>query len=64
MPSVAVKSCWETNNSGVSRWYLNSLDHEVNGRPELNVRLVRYADDFVLLCRRGTGLRTGSERNT
>jgi RNA-directed DNA polymerase len=38
-----------------SNLYLNSLDHEVNGRPELNARLVRYADDFVLLCRPGRG---------
>lgn len=38
-----------------SNVYLNSLDHEVNGRPELNARLVRYADDFVLLCRPGRG---------
>jgi len=38
-----------------SNLYLNSLDHEVNGRPELNARLVRYADDFVLLCRPGKG---------
>jgi len=38
-----------------SNLYLNSLDHGVNGRPELNARLVRYADDFVLLCRPGKG---------
>jgi len=38
-----------------SNLYLNSLDHEVNGRPETNARLVRYADDFVLLCRPGKG---------
>ncbi|MEO5958849.1 MAG: hypothetical protein ABIR80_07010 [Opitutaceae bacterium] len=29
--------------------YLDSLDHGVNDRPELDARLVRYADDFVLL---------------
>jgi RNA-directed DNA polymerase len=35
--------------------YLNSLDHGVNDHPELGARLVRYADDFVLLCRPGDG---------
>lgn len=35
--------------------YLNSLDHGVNDRPELDAQLVRYADDFVLLCRPGHG---------
>ena len=35
--------------------YLNSLDHGVNDRPELDAQLVRYADDFVLLCRPGRG---------
>jgi len=35
--------------------YLNSLDHGVNDRPELDAKLVRYADDFVLLCRPGDG---------
>jgi Reverse transcriptase (RNA-dependent DNA polymerase) len=35
--------------------YLNSLDHGVNDQPELNAKLVRYADDFVLLCRPGNG---------
>lgn len=35
--------------------YLNSLDHGVNGHPELDAKLVRYADDFVLLCRPGKG---------
>lgn len=35
--------------------YLNSLDHGVNDRPELGAKLVRYADDFVLLCRPGSG---------
>lgn len=35
--------------------YLDSLDHGVNDRPELDARLVRYADDFVLLCRPGDG---------
>ena len=38
-----------------SNLYLNSLDHGVNGRPELDAKLVRYADDFVLLCRPGDG---------
>lgn len=38
-----------------SNVYLNSLDHGVNGHPELDAKLVRYADDFVLLCRPGKG---------
>jgi group II intron reverse transcriptase/maturase len=33
--------------------YLNSLDHGVNDNPELEAKLVRYADDFVLLCKPG-----------
>ena len=33
--------------------YLNSLDHGVNDQSELDAQLVRYADDFVLLCRSG-----------
>jgi group II intron reverse transcriptase/maturase len=32
--------------------YLNSLDHQVN-EPETKAKMVRYADDFVLLCRPG-----------
>lgn len=35
--------------------YLNSLDHGVNGRPELEAKLVRYADDFGVLTRPGNG---------
>lgn len=35
--------------------YLNSLDHGVNGKPEMQAKLVRYADDFVLLTRPGNG---------
>jgi group II intron reverse transcriptase/maturase len=35
--------------------YLNRLDHEVNGNPKLDARMVRYADDLVLLCRPGNG---------
>jgi RNA-directed DNA polymerase len=35
--------------------YLNSLDHGVNDNLELEAKLVRYADDFVLLCRPGHG---------
>ena len=35
--------------------YLNSLDHGVNDHPELDAKLIRYADDFVLLCRPGSG---------
>lgn len=33
--------------------YLNDLDHKVNGNDELEARLVRYADDMVILCRSG-----------
>lgn len=33
--------------------YLNGLDHGVNSQSELDAQLVRYADDFVLLCRPG-----------
>ncbi len=39
----------------LSNLYLNSLDHGVNEQPELEAKLVRYADDFVLLCRPGDG---------
>ena len=35
--------------------YLNRLDHEVNDRCECKPVMVRYADDFVILCRRGEG---------
>lgn len=35
--------------------YLNGLDHEVNERPELGAKLVRYADDFVVLSAPGNG---------
>jgi group II intron reverse transcriptase/maturase len=35
--------------------YLNSLDHGVNDHPQLDAKLIRYADDFVLLCRSGQG---------
>lgn len=33
--------------------YLNGLDHAVNDDPKLEAKLVRYADDFVLLTRPG-----------
>lgn len=33
--------------------YLNGLDHAVNDNPNLEAKLVRYADDFVLLTRPG-----------
>ena len=35
--------------------YLNRLDWEVNERCELEPVMVRYADDFVILCRPGEG---------
>jgi RNA-directed DNA polymerase len=33
--------------------YLNGLDHAVNNNPKLEAKLVRYADDFVLLTKPG-----------
>ena len=35
--------------------YLNELDWAVNERCELKPTMVRYADDFVILCRKGQG---------
>jgi RNA-directed DNA polymerase len=35
--------------------YLDRLDKEVNDRKELKARMVRYADDFVILCQPGQG---------
>jgi RNA-directed DNA polymerase len=35
--------------------YLDRLDHEVNDRCECKPVMVRYADDFVILCRPGEG---------
>jgi group II intron reverse transcriptase/maturase len=35
--------------------YLNDLDHKVNGDVKVDARLVRYADDMVILCRPGQG---------
>jgi RNA-directed DNA polymerase len=35
--------------------YLNGLDWAVNERCELRPTMVRYADDFVILCRTGQG---------
>ena len=35
--------------------YLNRLDWEVNERCEIKPVMVRYADDFVILCRPGEG---------
>jgi group II intron reverse transcriptase/maturase len=35
--------------------YLDRLDKEVNERKELNARMVRYADDFVILSHPGKG---------
>jgi RNA-directed DNA polymerase len=35
--------------------YLDRLDKEVNERAELKARMVRYADDFVILTRPGKG---------
>jgi group II intron reverse transcriptase/maturase len=35
--------------------YLNGLDHGVNDQPELDAKIIRYADDFVVTCRPGKG---------
>jgi group II intron reverse transcriptase/maturase len=35
--------------------YLDRLDEGVNERCEMRPTMVRYADDFVILCRRGQG---------
>lgn len=37
--------------------YLNDLDHQVNDQCELRPIMVRYADDLVILCRKGRGSR-------
>lgn len=34
--------------------HLHDLDHKVNDDPSLRARLVRYADDLVILCRTGS----------
>jgi hypothetical protein len=44
-------------SSLLANLYLNSLDHGVNGQPELEAKQVRYADDFVMLTRPGNGER-------
>lgn len=33
--------------------YLNELDHAVNEKCELKPKMIRYADDLVILCRKG-----------
>lgn len=33
--------------------YLNDLDHQVNGVAGGGARMIRYADDMVILCRKG-----------
>ena len=35
--------------------YLNDLDHKVNGNRKLHAKLVRYADDLVIVCPAGRG---------
>jgi RNA-directed DNA polymerase len=35
--------------------YLNPLDHAVNEETGLKYRMIRYADDLVILCPRGAG---------
>ena len=36
--------------------YLDGLDKAVNGGKQLKAVMVRYADDFVVLCRKGQGV--------
>ena len=35
--------------------YLNPLDHAVNGKCKDKASMIRYADDLVILCRKGQG---------
>ncbi len=35
--------------------YLDGLDKAVNGGSQMKAVMVRYADDFVVLCRKGQG---------
>lgn len=37
--------------------YLNGLDHQVNGEAGGGARMIRYADDLVIVCHRGQGRR-------
>lgn len=51
---------WGTPQGGVispllANLYLNGLDWAVNEKCELKPTMVRYADDFVILCRKGQG---------
>ena len=50
-PQGGVISPWLAN------LYLNGLDHAVNEQCEQKPRLVRYADDFVIACRPGQGVK-------
>jgi len=36
--------------------YLDGLDKAVNGGRQMKAVMVRYADDFVVLCRKGQGM--------
>lgn len=43
--------------------YLNKLDYLVNDQCEQNPKMVRYADDLVILCRKGQGPRLKERLN-
>lgn len=43
--------------------YLNNLDHLVNEECEKNPIMVRYADDLVILCRKGQGTKLKERLN-
>ena len=56
----AVKNRCGTPQGGVispllANLYLDGLDKAVNGGKQMKAVMVRYADDFVVLCRKGQG---------
>jgi len=56
----AVKNRCGTPQGGVvspllANLYLDGLDKAVNGGSQMKAVMVRYADDFVVLCRKGQG---------
>ena len=63
-PETRVKHMWKnrcgTPQGGVispllANLYLDGLDKAVNGGSQMKAVMVRYADDFVVLCRKGQG---------